>query len=195
MFLWQIAGSRSCRKAEGYKVQPWSSQWETEGGAWGDQSEALISTIEGAVFRRRGQQDLEIFGCGQVLHLLKYSNLFSSVSSKLLLLLEIFPMTGYLKTRWKVLRVKSPRKTPASQSWRCNWKRRMRNSRPHNTPSPSWRTKWDTDPPLKSSYSAITETFWADFRTLIVFICHTSRSNKAHVSVWVCCFQNDLKVW
>lgn len=39
--------------------------------------------------------------------------------------------------------------------------------------------------------------FWDDFRTLIVFICHTSLNDEVHVSAQVC-FQNDLKscsVW
>ncbi len=38
---------------------------------------------------------------------------------------------------------------------------------------------------LKSPYSAITETcliFWVNSRPLIVFICHASYSNEAHVS-------------
>ncbi len=35
----------------------------------------------------------------------------------------------------------------------------------------------------------------ADFRTLIVFICHASPSNKEHVSAWVRCDGNNFKVW
>ncbi len=28
-----------------------------------------------------------------------------------------------------------------------------------------------------------------------MFICHASPSNKAHISLWVCCGQNIFKVW
>ncbi len=37
--------------------------------------------------------------------------------------------------------------------------------------------------------------FSADFRTLIVLICHVSPSNKVHVSAWVRCDRNNFKVW
>ncbi len=56
------------------------------------------------------------------------------------------------------------------------------------------RSVWWLQIFLASDYGSIQSEDIKDFGTDIVFICHASPSNKAHVSAWVCCDRNNSNV-